>query len=136
MLRETFRDAARSLRSNPGFLVVACITLALGIGLSSAALSILDAVVLQPLPYPHAERLVFLSGSALTTSNFSRWHSLSGSFDKVAAVDPGLADVDMATGPEQRRSLLVSADFFPLLGVQASAGVRVLSESDYASGGV
>src|SRR5262249_52382982 len=115
---------------------VATLTLALGIGISSAALSILDAVVLQPLPYPQADRLVFLSGSALTTDNFSRWQSLTGSFDKTAAVDPGFADVDTADGPEQRRSIVVSADFFPLLGVRPSAGGRVLVESDYASGSV
>ena len=92
--------------------------------------------MLQPLPYPQADRLVFISGNALTTDNFPRWHALASSFEKSAAIDPGLADVDTADGPEQLRSLIVSADFFPIVEMQGATLGRTLVESDYSSGGV
>src|SRR4029450_2358913 len=72
------RPAPRPRRRSPGFLAVALVTMAIGIGVSTALFSVVDGVLLRPLPYPHAERLV-----ALYTTNPAR-HQLTGAVSAPA----------------------------------------------------
>src|SRR5262245_12380572 len=88
------RLAARSLRRSPGFVAVALATMAVGIGVSTALFSAVDRVLLRPLPYPHAERLVALYTTnpqrnqrtgQVSYQDFADWRSQSRSFDVMAA---------------------------------------------------
>src|SRR6266542_3615943 len=94
-LLQDFRYAARLLLQKPAFTVIVAITLALGIGASTAIFSIIDAVLLRPLPFPDPARLVVvwensLSGredrSYVSPSNFQDWRDQSRSFQSLAAV--------------------------------------------------
>ena len=129
---QDLRFALRALLKAPGFLAVTLVPLALGIGASAAAFGILNAVLLRPLPYPEPDRLVILSGRGLTTDRFAAWQQRATSYDALAAIDPGLPMVDTVDGPERLHSLLVSRDFFSMLGLRASAG-RLLDADDFRS---
>ncbi|HEX8489793.1 MAG TPA: hypothetical protein VF626_02135, partial [Chthoniobacterales bacterium] len=90
-LLQEIRLAVRSLVKRPGFAVVAVLTLALGIGASTAIFSVLDAVLLRPLPYPNQERIVELreldekgKGMSFTQPNFDDLRARSRSFDALA----------------------------------------------------
>src|SRR3954462_13105052 len=127
------RLALRTLLKAPGFTVIALITLTLGIAASATAFSILYAVLLRPLPYSDPDRLVILFGRGITTDRFANWQKRATSYDAFAALDPGLANVDTPDGPERVASLLVSRDFFPMLGLRATAG-RLLLADDFRAG--
>src|SRR5262249_19001505 len=131
ILTQDVRYAIRSLRKNPGFITITILTLALGIGANTTIYSIVNGVLLKPLPYPHPDRLVTLweshpaFGQFLTVApaNFYDWRALNGTFDKMAALNP-YPDY-ILTGVGQPRRLTgadVSADFFPLLGVRMDLG--------------
>jgi putative ABC transport system permease protein len=130
---DDFRVALRGLLKAPAFAAVVLIPLALGIAASAAAFSILNAVLLRPLPYPEPNRLVILSGRGMTTDRFAAWQQHASSYDALAAFDPGLPMIETAAGPERAHSLLVSHDFFSMLGLRASAG-RLLIAEDFTSG--
>lgn len=127
---DDLRLALRVLVKAPGFSAVTFITLTIGIAASAAAFTILYAVVLRPLPYPDPDRLVILFGRSLTTDRFADWRQRAASYDAFAAVGPGLANAYTPDGPERVRSLLVSRDFFPMLGLRATAG-RLLASDDF-----
>src|SRR3984957_5712414 len=83
---------ARALRKNPAFTVVAVLTLALGIGANTAIFSVVESVVLAPLPYPNPDRLVMVSESrpnlkqlAITYPDFRDWQRNARSFEQMAA---------------------------------------------------
>jgi putative ABC transport system permease protein len=128
--------AARSLRRSPGFSVAAVVTMALGIGAAGAAFSIINAVLLKPLPdYEDPERIVYLFATGLDSDNFERWE---GEFDAFSAMAVhGLVDAYLR-GPEGeswRISVMpASGEFFPIMGIPAAAG-RVLVPNDDTSGG-
>ena len=91
-LTRDIRFALRSYRRSPGFTAVALLTLALGIGTTTAAFSIIDAVLLRPLPYPEPERIVTLTGRdslgndvpAVSAPNYYDWREQSRSFEAIA----------------------------------------------------
>lgn len=124
------RLALRALLKAPGFAGIALLTLTLGISATAAAFSILYAVLLRPLPYPNADRLVVVFGRGVTTDRLTDWQQAATSYDAFAALGPGLPNVETPDGPERVRSLLVSRDFFDMLGLGASAG-RVLGSDDF-----
>ena len=129
------RFALRRLLHSPAYSILALITLAIGIAASVAGFTVLKTVILDPLPYPDAGRLVFFHGYALNTSNLANWRHRLTSFDSISAVDPGLANVDTPSGPEQLPALLISAEFSQLLGLRPTAG-RLFVPDDFRTGAV
>ena len=134
MLDTVFQDlrfAGRMLRKNAGFTIVAVLTLALGIGANSAIFSAVQAVLLRPLPYPRPERLVRV---ALVERGGDATHSTYGDADFLAlrASQASFTGVAALTGsdftltgqgePLQLPGLLVSAEYFPVLGVAPQMG--------------
>ena len=103
MLSETHQDlkfSARMLRKNPGFACVVVITLALGIGANSAIFSFIDAVILNPLPFPDSSRLVFIDevsprGEEMSVAlpNLQDWRARARSFEEIAGVQDIAAEM-------------------------------------------
>src|SRR5438477_2366978 len=119
----------RSLVKSPAFTLVAILTLALGIGASAAIFSVLDAVLLRPMPYPNQERLVEVSelnesgrGMAFTEPNFDDLVTRNHSFEAVAAYTRSPDAVSGGIEPVRTNLSGVSPDFFRVLGVTASMG--------------
>jgi putative ABC transport system permease protein len=122
--------ALRQFRKSPGFTLIAVTTIALGIGATTAIFSVVDATLLQPLPYPHAEQLVSiqddLAGSGASDVGMSQpeWQDLqqSGIFESVS---PTWFDENNLTGsaePTRVRELTVAPNYFALLQVQPQLG--------------
>jgi predicted permease len=133
------RYALRVLLKSPGFTAVAVLTLALGIGANTAIFSVVNAVVLRPLPYPHPERLVrgtweLESGDidAVTALVFEYWKDHSSSFEAVAGYSGINSGFNLAGGtePERVRGLQVSEGFFRVLGIEPAIGRGFLEEED------
>jgi putative ABC transport system permease protein len=126
------RYALRVLGRSPRFTLTALILLVLGIGSTTAIFSIAHAVLVRPLPYPDAERLVFLAGhegGGVVWPNFEGWRNRARSFDALAAT---LADAVIVTsGPIPRRfeSRSVTSGFFGVLGTTAAEG-RLFDAAD------
>ncbi len=140
-----FRDikyAARNLIKNPGFTVVAISTLALGIGASTVAFSLVNGVLIRPLPFPDSNKLMFLEevqddGSPLTLSfpNFDDWRTESRTMEGIAAVQfPLPATVLGGEEPVRGIVLRVSREFFDVLGVYPWLG-RAISYEENREGG-
>src|ERR1700747_3251782 len=133
--------ALRQLRKSPGFTLVAVITMALGIGATTAIFSVVDAALLQPLPYPHPDQLVSiqddLAGLGARDVGMSQpeWQDLqrSGIFEYVS---PTWFDENNLTGssqPARVRILLVAPNYFALLGVKPQLG-RTFNPQDHSPG--
>jgi putative ABC transport system permease protein len=121
----------RMLRKSPGFTAVAILTLALGIGLNTAMFSILDAVLLRPLPYPNASRLVkaegydVSSGEVLGTASFPDfvdWGKDSPFFSSLTAYEERTFNLVGSLQPEHVKGQAVSHEFFETLGVSPALG--------------
>jgi len=139
--RQDARYALRILRKAPGFTAIAVLTIALGIGATTAIFSVVDAALLRPLPYPQPEQLVIvqddLPGSGARDVGMSQpeWEDLqhSGIFEYVS---PTWFDENNLTGsfrPQRVRILLVAPNYFTLLGVKPQLG-RTFEPLDYSPG--
>jgi putative ABC transport system permease protein len=136
------RYAARTLIKNPGFTTVAVLTLGLGIGANAAIFSVVDAVLLQPLPFPEPERLVELSesregrwrSSSFTHANFWDVRDQNRTLEAVGALRGGSINLTGRDFPERLSLGSVSADFFRVLGVTPVAG-RTFSKGEDEPGG-
>jgi putative ABC transport system permease protein len=133
------RYAFRQLIKHPAFALVAVLTLALGIGSSTAIFSVLDAVLLRPLPYPEQERLVEAQelteagrGMQFAQPNFEDLRGRSRSFDALACYGGGPAAVAGGSEPVRTNVCLVSADFFRVLGVRPILGRLISPETKEA----
>jgi predicted permease len=132
------RHAARQMTAAPGFTLLAVATLALGIGMSTAVFSVVDGVLLRPLPYPNAAELVMVreagdDGRPLWPSyqNFVDWRDQSDTFRSMAAMTfPGSVTVLGGLRPAQARGTEVTTGFFDLVGVPAAVG-RTLVAADH-----
>src|SRR5437773_4540178 len=133
--------AFRQLLKNPGFTAVAVLTLALGIGANTAIFSVVNAVLLRPLPYPKPGQLVQLRagrpGSPSTfigSATFVEVKAQSQSLARIAAYSGGDMTLTGAGLAERIVSGAVTADFFPLLGVQPAVGRNFTQEEDTPNG--
>jgi putative ABC transport system permease protein len=146
-LLQDLRYGVRVLLKSRSFALVAVVTLALGIGASTAAFSVVHAVLLRPLPFPEQERLVVAWKRDAATNNpfvelsvpdVRDWQAQSRSFDGLAAMPTtvyGYGYVLTGRGePVQLESAKVTGRFFDLLGARAAAG-RVFDERDDRVGG-
>ena len=123
------RYAVRMLRKTPAFTSVAVLTLALGIGANTALFSVVNGVLLNPLPYPRADELVTLHESkpnfdagSLSYPNFRDWQKENRTFAAMAAMRRTTFTVTGRGEAEQARGLFVTSDFFPILGITPVAG--------------
>jgi putative ABC transport system permease protein len=126
------------LLKNPGFTLIAVITLALGIGANTAIFSVVNAVLLRPLPYRDSDRLVMLStneekngvlgNTGYTT--FVDWRERSRSFERMVVIRSWGGVLTGEGEPEALRGLRVSADYFKLLGVSPAVGRDFRVEED------
>src|SRR6266700_2812802 len=141
-LLKDLRYGIRSLLKRPGFAAVAVITLALGIGANSAMFSVVNAVLLRPLSYPEADRIVLLEGvnppRGITQSNMSipdlvDWQQQNHVFEQIAGFVSGGALLTSGDETERVRAASVTADFFPLFRTSALKG-RVLQMDDSEKG--
>ena len=130
------RHAARSLLRSPLFSAAALATLALGIGAAAAAFSIVNAVLLQPLPYyEDPERIFYLSGTGLDSDNFDRWAPEFDAFSAIAVHGLAATYLRGPSGEPWRVSVMpASGRYFPIMGIPAAAG-RVLLPGDDTAGG-
>ncbi len=136
-----FKFAFRQLARNPGFTAVAVLTLALGIGANTAIFSVVNAVLLKPLPYPEPDQLVQLradwSGSPSTvigSSTFIAARTQSQSLARIAAYSGGEMTLTGAGSAERVVAGAVTVDFFPLLGIQPALGRNFTREEDTPNG--
>lgn len=136
------RYAARMLKSKPGFTAVAIITLSLGIGANTAIFSVVNAVLLRPLPFPKPENIVLVKDDlpgaqaedvGLSVDELKDLQERSGVFEQVSAVWPVDANLTGGDRPERIELLAVSPNYFSLLGASAQLG-RVLGPQDQATG--
>jgi predicted permease len=133
MLLQDLRYAARTLRKNPGFTAVAAMTLALGIGANTAIFSVVEAVLLRPLPYKDPGRLVLVADPT-TYTDFEAWKSQARSFEDLAVYyrNIGRSRVTLTGSdePEAVQGGFVSANFFPLMGVSPLIGRWLTSDEE------
>ena len=128
LLRD-LRQALRTLRNAPGFTAIAVTTLALGIGANTAIFSVVNGVLLKPLPYHEPERLavvreVYGDGQrgSVAGPNFTDWRERNHSFERLAAFRVRLLTVSGDGEPEEVTGTQVTSDFFRMLGVPLASG--------------
>jgi putative ABC transport system permease protein len=140
ILIRDLRYALRSLTRNPAFAAVAVLTLALGIGANTTIFTVVNGVLLKPLPYPEPGRLLMLWERQLSTgdlgtvapANFYDWRKQSRSFSQMAAIDPYPDFILNGPGEPQRLAgAAVSAGFFATFGVRMAQGRDFLSAEDH-----
>jgi putative ABC transport system permease protein len=142
MLETLFHDlrfGARMLFRNPGFTLIAVVTLALGIGANTAIFSAVNAVLLRALPYPEPERLVRFWESnpgrgwldfAVSAPNFADWRKQQSVCEQLAAYQFNNLNFTGGGEPERVAALRVTANFFSVLGVAPAHGRNFLPEEE------
>ena len=131
------RYALRHLIKAPAFTVVAVATLALGIGATTAIFSVVNGVLLQPLPYPQPDRLVRVHEVvpqyglfSVAPANFLDWRQQNQVFERIAAYSPTSATLVREEGPERIQGDLVSWDLFQTLGAAPALGSSFTAGQD------
>ena len=140
-LVQDLRYAARMFRKNPGFTAVVVLTLALGIGANSALFSIIENVVLKPLPYADPDRLVQVwedpSGrgegrNSVSARMFASWKEQTTMFENISAIRSLALNLTGEGSPERLRGLQVSAGYLDIFRVSPALGRGFLPEEDQA----
>jgi predicted permease len=141
-LWQDIRYAARTLRRNPGFTLVAILTLALGIGANVAIFTVVHAVLLQPLPFPHPEQLVRVYDDIRSSNTHDIGMSIpelwdlrdhSGVFQDISALVSADANLTGGDHPERIELLGTSANYFTMLGAHPQLG-RIYTSADARPG--
>ena len=136
------RHAARGLWRSPGFSLAVILTLALGIGGNTAVFSVVDQLLLRPLPYPDGDQLAIVEESTgglnsradVSPANWLDWQRESRTFQRFAAWQPWAFTLTGAGEPRRVNAQQVSSEFFPLLGVAPLLGRTISNEDDRPSG--
>src|SRR6266705_83041 len=135
-LMQDLRFGVRVITKSPGFTAVAILTLALGIGANTALFSVVNGVLLNPLPYPEPEQLVTLHESkpnfeagSISFPNFRDWRKQNTTFSMMGVSRGYSFNLTGAGDAEQVRAELVSTDFLPMLGVKPVVG-RLFEEGE------
>jgi putative ABC transport system permease protein len=143
-LASDVRLALRLMRRSPGFTLAAVAAIALGIGANTAIFSVINAVLLQPLPYPDSDRIVVLMNSspqfsfpAASVTKYNNWRRQTAVLQDVAAYDTGGPGINVSGGdrPEQLRGIHVSHEFFRLFGAGTALGRTFTPQEDRPGGG-
>ena len=142
MILQDLRYALRTLLRSPGFTVVVLAALALGIGATTAIFTVVNSVLLEPLPFPNPGRLVRLreirpdgtANATVQSQNFLDWQARNRSFERIAVFQPLPTNLAGTGEAEQVNGLRVSGDFFPLLGVQPVLGRWMTPEENLPGG--
>ena len=140
-LWQDVRYGARMLLKNPGVTVIVIVALALGIGANSAIFSVVNAVLLRPLPYDHADQLVFLNEKSpvldemsISYPNFTDWRAHNQTFEKMGVYNRGSYNLTGAGEAERIVTAQMSADLFSVLRVNALHGRVFTNEEDKPGG--
>ena len=127
----------RWLRKNPGFALVAVLTLAVGIGVNTAMFSVVNAVLLQPLPFPEADRIVWMAESGpevkdrwLSYPNFLDWRARNQSFESMSTFRGWSVNFTGAGEPENLNARMVSAGYFKVMRATPLLGRDFTDEDD------
>jgi len=140
-LRQDLRYGARMLLKNPGFTLIAVITLALGIGANTAIFSVINGVLLRPLAFHEPDRLFMLWTDnpayqlgfhelPATNADLPEWRATATSFEQLAAFQSNTADISGGGDPERIGWVEASANLLPLLGVQPLLGRQFSTEEE------
>ena len=139
-LLQDLRYAARLMHKQPGFTAVAIVALALGIGANTAIFSAVNAVLLQPLPFPEPERLVLVRDVQLTEDTpasypeYLDWRDQAQTFEDLAAAFNSSYSLTGQGEPEQLSGVRVSANLLPMLGIKPVIGRNFEPEEESRNG--
>lgn len=140
-LLQDLRFGARMLLKQPGFTLIAVLTLALGIGMNTAIFSVINSLLLKPIPFPEAERIALVWESQVnnpkdrniaSAPNYWDWQRQNDVFEKITIFDSAGKGYNLAGGgePERVSGVRVSADFFAVLGVKPRLGRTFTPEEE------
>ena len=141
-LRNDLVYALRNVRKNPAYTIVTILTLALGIGANSAIFSVVNGVLLKPLPYPEPGRLLFITSQFpglgfdqfwVSAPEFLEFRERQRSFEDVGAYRAGALNLGTADQPRRVNSAIVTSELMPVLGVQPICG-RQFTRADTLPG--
>jgi putative ABC transport system permease protein len=139
MVSSDLRHAVRALARSPGFALVVIATLGLGIGAATGMFSLVDAVLLRPLPFPEPERLIAVWTSVpkdglprfrVSSLDYQEIRGEPGLFERIALTASGTATLTRSGDAAQLAGTRVTEDFFPLLGLRPGLG-RLLEPDDF-----
>jgi putative ABC transport system permease protein len=138
-LRSDIRFALRAMRKAPGFTAVALLTLAIGLGANAAIFSFVDAVILKPLPYPEADRILQVwekppghDRNDISSMNLLDWKHQNTVFQHLAALSWNTFSLSGTGEPDQLKGQAVSACYFDVLGLTATLGRTFAPDEDQA----
>jgi len=127
----------RWLRKNPGFTLLSVLMLAVGIGVNTAMFSVINAVLLQPLPYPEPDRIVWMNESGPEVSNrmisypnFLDWRARNQVFESMSTFRGWFVNITGAGNPESVNARMVTSDYFKVMGASPFMGRDFTPEDD------
>jgi putative ABC transport system permease protein len=139
ILTQDLSYGARTFRRRPGFTIAAGLSLTLGIGVTTAIFTVLNAVVLRPLPYADADRLLWMTqilrknstDEVTITAHFLEWRRQNQTFTDLAGYNLQTRNLTGRDEPMELHTAKASASLLPLLGVQPAIGRNFTKEEDY-----
>jgi predicted permease len=141
-LRQDLLYALRNLRKSPGYAIVTILTLALGIGANTAIFSVVNGVILKPLPFPQPERLIFITSQFpalgfdqfwVSSPEFLEFRERNQSFKDVGGYTAGAVNLGTQDQPRRVNSAIITSELMPVLGTQPIRG-RLFTREDTLPG--
>jgi predicted permease len=140
-LLQDIRFAIRRFRKDPAFMAVTIVTLALGIGSTSAIFSVVNGVLLRPMPFPHSDRVVMLMEQikqfpriSVSYQDFVDWRAQAQSYESMAGVRNTVVTLSGSGEPERLAAQMTTANLFSTLGINVTEGRSFSPEEDKAGG--